>query len=306
MSKKRAITVRENVISIISHNNNDYISITDMIRHMPNSHLIIGNWLRNKNTIEYLGLWEQLNNPGFKLLNFEEFKNEAGTNRFSLSPQQWIKNTDSIGIISKSGRYGGTYVHKDIAFEFAAWLDPSLKLYLIKEFQRLKELEGDKNHQEWNFRRTLAATNYRVHTDAIKEKLIPWGDTPQKSDVFIYAEEADLINLALFGLTARQWKEQYPKEVKEFKTIRDCADTHQLIILSNLESINAVLIRQGMGKKERFDIMRETVITQLESLRRSIVDPSAIESPNKKMLSIPPADNLGLLLENPIIKASDS
>jgi hypothetical protein len=228
---------------------------------------------------------------------FDEFKNDAGTNRFALSPQQWIKNTNAIGIISKSGRYGGTYVHKDIAFEFAAWLDPSLKLYLIKEFQRLKEIESDSNRLEWNFRRTLAATNYRVHTDAIKEKLIPWGDMPQKSDVFIYAEEADLINLALFGLTAKQWKEQYPKEVKEFKTIRDCADTHQLIILSNLESINAVLIRQGMGKKERFEIMRETVINQLESLRRSIVDPSAIESPNRKTLSIPPG-NSGLLLEN--------
>ena len=295
MGIKREIKVQDKVISIIGHNNNDYISITDMIRHLPNSHVIIGNWLRNKNTIEYLGLWEQLYNPDFKLLIFEEFKNEAGTNRFALSPQQWVKSTNAIGIISKSGRYGGTYVHKDIAFEFAAWLDPSLKLYLIKEFQRLKEIEGDKHQLEWNFRRSLAATNYRVHTDAVKEKLIPWGDTPQKSDVFIYAEEADLINLALFGLTAKQWKEQYPKEVKEFKTIRDCADTHQLIILSNLESINAVLIRQGMSKKERFEIMRETVITQLESLRRSLVNPSEIESPNRIILP----NNPGLLLENP-------
>ncbi|SFE03688.1 KilA-N domain-containing protein [Chitinophaga sp. CF118] len=284
MAKKREITVQDKIISVIDHHDVDYISLTDMVRQMPSSNIVIGNWLRKKDTIEYLGLWEQLYNPDFKPIEFEGFKNEAGTNRFALSPQQWIEKTNAIGLISKSGRYGGTYAHKDIAFEFGAWINPSFKLYLIKEFQRLKEIEGDKSKLEWNFRRSLAATNYRIQTDAIKETLIPWGDTPQKNDVYIYAEEADLVNLALFGITSKQWKEKYPEEAFHHKNIRDSVDTNRLIVLSNLESLNAILIRKGMGKMERFDMLRETATNQLISLNKSVKDPLAIESPNQKKI----------------------
>ncbi|MRG43728.1 hypothetical protein GFS24_01315 [Chitinophaga sp. SYP-B3965] len=177
-------------------------------------------------------------------------KSQAGLNSFKISVKEWSAKTNAIGLIAKAGRYGGTYAHKDIAFEFGSWINPTFKLYLIKEFQRLKEIESNTHYLEWSFRRSLAATNYRIHTDAIKEKLIPWEDTPQKSDVYIYAEEADLINLALFGLTAKQWREQYIKETSECNTIRDSADTHRLIVLSNLENLNAVWIRQGVGQKE--------------------------------------------------------
>jgi hypothetical protein len=281
MVKKRAINVQDKVISVIDHQGDDYISITDMVRPMPKIDLVIGNWLRKKDTIEYLGLWEQLYNPDFKPLEFEGFRNDAGTNRFTLSPQQWIEKTNAIGLISKSGRYGGTYAHKDIAFEFGAWISASFKLYLIKEFQRLKDVEGSKEHLEWNFRRSLAATNYRIQTDAIKETLITWGDTPQKKDVYVYAEEADLVNLALFGITSKQWKEQYPKETLEGKNIRDIADTNRLIVLSNLESLNAILIRKGVEKMERFELLRETATNQLQSLT-GIAKTAAIESPHKE------------------------
>lgn len=253
-----------------------------MVRNMTNSHIVISNWLRRKDTIEFLGMWEQLHNTNFKLIIFDEFKNQAGTNRFSLSPQQWIEKTSAIGIISKSGRYGGTYAHKDIAFEFGTWISPAFKLYLIKEFQRLKEEESNANHLEWNFRRSLAATNYRIHTDAIRDKLIPWADEPQKSDILIYAEEADLINLALFGLTAKQWKEKYPEESDKYMNIRDCADTNRLIVLSNLESLNAALIRGNMSKEERFKVLRENAITQLQSLNKLKVDFQALENPNRR------------------------
>jgi hypothetical protein len=282
MVKKREITVQDRVISVISHRNDDYLSLTDMIRHLPNNNLIIANWLRKKDTIEYLGLWEQLYNPDFKLFEFEEFKIASGTNRFSLSPQQWIEKTNAIGLVSKSGRYGGTYAHKDIAFEFGAWISASFKLYLIKEFQRLKEIEGDKNQQEWNFRRSLAATNYKIHTDAIKEVLIPWADVPQKSEVFIYAEEADLINLALFGITAKQWKEKFPEGTGSLKNIRDSADTNRLIVLSNLESLNAMLVRQGIEKIKRYEMLRETAVNQLRSLNKIVNAPANIESPHAK------------------------
>lgn len=282
MVKKRAINVQDKVISVIDHQGDDYISITDMVRDMPNNNVIIGNWLRKKDTIEYLGLWEQLYNSDFKLIDFDEFKNEAGTNRFTLSPQQWVERTGAIGIISKSGRYGGTFAHKDIAFEFGAWISASFKLYLIKEFQRLKEVEGNKDNLEWNFRRSLAATNYRIQTDAIKETLIPWGDTPQKKDVYVYAEEADLVNLALFGITSKQWKEEYPEQALQCKSIRDIADTNRLIVLSNLESLNATLIRKGVDKMERFEMLRETATSQLLSLARATKEIAAIESAEKK------------------------
>jgi hypothetical protein len=198
--------------------------------------------------------------------------------------KEFAQKTNAIGLIAKAGRYGGTYAHKDIAFEFGTWISPSFKLYLIKEFQRLKEMEGNAQNLEWNFRRSLAATNYRIQTDAIKENLIPWGDTSQKIDVYIYAEEAELVNLALFGITSKQWKEKYPQKAAHYKNIRDFIDTNRLIVLSNLESLNAMLIRRGTDKMERYEILRETAISQLTSLNRMVKDPVTIESPHQKIL----------------------
>lgn len=284
MAKKREINVQNIPIAVVDHNNSDYISITDMIK-AKKGNFFVEHWLRNRNTVEFLGIWESINNPNFNYVEFDVIKSHAGLNSFKISVKEWAAKTNAIGLIAKAGRYGGTYAHKDIAFEFGSWISPAFKLYLIKEFQRLKEIESNTHQLEWNFRRSLAATNYRIQTDAIKEKLIPWGDTPQKSDVYIYAEEADLVNLALFGLTAKQWKEQYPEIASGHKTIRDCADTHSLIVLSNLENLNAVWIRQGVGKKERYEMMREAAIDQLASLQKYLAAPSTIESPNKKKMS---------------------
>ncbi|WP_423734983.1 KilA-N domain-containing protein [Chitinophaga caseinilytica] len=281
MAKKKVITVDRTIISVVHHNNIDYISITDMLKAKEGD-FFISDWLRNRNTIEFLSIWESINNPGFNYGECAIIKSQAGLNNYKLSVKEWVEKTNAVGLLAKPGRYGGTYAHRDIAFEFGAWISPSFKLYLIKEFQRLKEIESDTHQLEWNFRRSLAATNYRIHTDAIKEKLIPWADTPQKSDVFIYAEEADLINLALFGLTAKQWREQHSEDVSGCRTIRECADTHRLIVLSNLENLNAVWIRQGIGKKERYEMMREAATSQLASLQKCLPDPSAIESPRRK------------------------
>lgn len=284
MLKNRIINVQGHGINVSQFNNEDFICITDMAKTKEGDSRaidVIKNWLRNRNTIEFLGAWESINNPNFKVEKFDHLRNQAGLNAFVLNPQTWIEMTGAIGLISRSGRYGGTYAHKDIAFEFGSWLNPTFKLYLIKEFQRLKEIESDTHHIQWNLRRSIAATNYRIHTDAIKEKLIPWGDLPQKGETYIYAEEADLINLALFGITAKQWKERFPEEAKEFKNLRDLADTHQLIVLSNLESLNSVLIRNDIEKQKRFEMMRETAISQLESLKKTLPDPAAIVSPNR-------------------------
>jgi hypothetical protein len=220
----------------------------------------------------------------FKLIEFDELKSEAGTNRFTLSPQQWIKKTGAIGLYAKSGRYGGTYAHKDVAFEFAAWISPQFKLYLIKEFQRLKEEQNDKTNTEWNVRRILAATNYRIHTDAIKEGLIPWAYMSNKPDHLVYADEAELLNLALFGITSSQWKKQYPEDAAACKNLRDHADTTQLIVLSNLESMNAMLIRNGIKDAgKRFGILRNEALKQLESLNKITKSRSITGSrPNKQ------------------------
>jgi hypothetical protein len=283
MVKKREITVQDNVISVINHNNEDYISLTDMVRAKEGD-FFIEHWLRNRNTVEFLGIWESINNPNFNYVEFDGIKIQAGLNSFSMSVKEFSQKTGAIGLIARAGRYGGTYAHKDIAFEFGTWISPAFKLYLIKEFQRLKEAEGSVNNLEWNFRRSLAATNYRIQTDAIKEKLIPWGDTPQKSDVYIYAEEAELVNLALFGITSKQWKEKYPKEAGKYKNIRDLIDTNRLIVLSNLESLNAMLIRRGTDKMERFEMLREAATSQLTSLNKMVKDPVTIESPHKRKL----------------------
>ena len=250
-------------IRVSSTNESDYISLTDIAKYRsddPNA--VIQNWLRNRNTIEFLGLWEKLNNPNFKPLEFEGFKKEAGLNAFTLSPKKWIESTNAIGIISKSGRYGGTYAHTDIAFEFASWISPEFKLYIIKDYQRLKADESHVKQIDWNIKREIAKSNYKIHTDAIKEKLIlPTLSNAQISHT--YASEADIINVALFGITAKDWRKMNPDAKGN---IRDTATIEQLIVLSNLESMNAVFIREGLSQSERLFRLNQIAIFQLQSL----------------------------------------
>lgn len=262
--KQTSIEVQGTAIAIVSVNNQDYISLTDIARHRNQQEpfSIINNWMRGRSTIEFLGLWEKLSNPGFKPLEFERFRNEAGSNYFVLSPQRWIEATQAIGIISKSGRYGGTYAHREIAFEFASWISSEFKLYLIKEFQRLKDEENNRLQLDWNLQRTLAKINYRIHTDAIKETLIPPAVTPAQANL-VYASEADMLNVALFGQTAKQWRDAHP-EAKG--NVRDGATLEQLVVLTNLESLNSVLVRQGLPAPERLLKLNEIAITQMRTL----------------------------------------
>ena len=218
--------------------------------------------MRNRNTVELLGFWETIYNPNFKPLEFEGFRKQAGLNSFVLTPKKWIETTNAIGIVSKSGRYGGTFAHKDIALEFASWISIEFKLFVIKEFQRLKEVENNRMQLEWNLQRTISKINYRIHTDAIKENLIPVAINKAQIN-FIYADEADLLNVALFGITAKQWREQNPTEKGN---IRDEATIEQLVVLSNIESINALLISQGLAQKERLIQLNKVAIAQMKSL----------------------------------------
>lgn len=262
--KNRTINVKGSEIAVSRKEHDDYISLTDIARYRDaeRTDYIIQNWLRNRNTIEFLGIWEQLNNPGFKPIEFDGFRKQAGLNSFVLTAKRWIEQTGAIGLISKAGRYGGTYAHKDIAFEFAAWISVEFKLYLIKEFQRLKEEESQALSLEWNLQRTLAKINYRIHTDAVKEKLIPPRLTKARITA-IYANEADLLNVALFGVTAREWRDANPDKEGN---IRDHASLEQLVVLSNLESINSVLIHQGILQAGRLTQLNEIAITQMKSL----------------------------------------
>lgn len=246
----------------------DYISLTDMARHKnpiaPKD--VVKNWLRLRSTIDFLGLWEELNNPNFKGVEFDSFKIHAGENAFTLSPQQWVKATNAIGIVSKSGRYGGgTYAHKDIAFEFASWLSPEFKLYIIKDYQRLKEDEGHRLALDWNVKRILAKANYRIHTDAIKMNLIP-PELPRVQQGYVYADEADVLNVALFGKTAKQWKQENPGTKGN---MRDFASIEQLLVLANLENINALLIEQGIPQQERLEKLHATALYQIETITDS-------------------------------------
>jgi hypothetical protein len=264
MAKNKTINVKGTEIVVISSHDNDYISLTDIARYKdPNrTDYIIQNWLRNRNTIELLGFWEMLYNPDFKPIEFDGFKKQAGLNSFTLTAKQWIEKTNAIGIISRSGRYGGTFAHRDIALEFASWISIEFKLFLIKEFQRLKTDENDRLKLEWNLQRTLAKVNYHIHTDAIKENLIPPELTKQQIN-FIYANEADMLNVALFGMTAKQWRDENPKAEGN---IRDAASIEQLVVLSNMESINAVLIHQGLPQNERLMQLNKIAIAQMKSL----------------------------------------
>jgi len=254
------INVEGSEISIIAIDDKDYISLTDMVRNIENGLALIEKWLRNKNTIEFLGIWEEMYNPDFNSLEFEGIKNEAGLNRFVLSVKQWVEKTNSIGIVAKAGRYGGTYAHKDIAFEFASWVSPYFKLYLIKEFERLKEEEQKK--LGWDIKRNLAKINYRIHTDAIKNNLIP-EKLPKEKINFIYANEADILNMALFGMTAKEWRDENPNLKGN---IRDYADISQLVCLSNLENLNALFINEGMKQSDRLEKLNSIAIEQMKIL----------------------------------------
>jgi hypothetical protein len=260
MAKKKTISIEGREITILPQDKADFISLTDMARSQLQEVVII-KWLSLKSTIEYLGEWEALYNPDFNYTEFGTIKNSAGSNNYVLSVKQWIESTNAIGLTAKAGRYGGTYGHKDIAFHFGMWISPKFQLLLVKEYQRLKEDESNRLQLEWNLQRTLSKINYKIHTDAIKEIIVP---TLSKSQInFVYANEADLLNVALFGLTAKQWKENNPDAKGN---MRDDASIEQLVVLSNMESINALLIEQGLPQKERLIQLNKVAITQLKSL----------------------------------------
>ncbi|MCL2646941.1 MAG: GNAT family N-acetyltransferase [Phycisphaerales bacterium] len=260
------LTVLDTTIAYYSRNENDYICLTDMARYRDaeRTNYIIQNWMRNRSTIEFLGLWEQLNNPDFKGIEFDAFRNQAGLNSFTLTPKLWIEKTAAVGLISKAGRYGGTYAHKDIAFEFASWLSVEFKLYLIKEFQRLKETEAAQ--LGWDIKRNLVKINYRIHTDAVKRHLIPAAVTEAQA-AFVYASEADLLNMALFGITTAEWRRTNPDKDGN---LRDYADVAQLVCLSNLENLNALFIKEGLPQSERLIRLNVIAIHQMTLLS---VDP---------------------------------
>ena len=262
MGKLRVLGIE---ISYYQQNESDYICLTDMVKNIENGLALIEKWLRNKNTIEFLGIWEEMYNPDFNSPEFEGIKNQAGLNRFILSVKQWVGKTNSRGIIAKAGRYGGTYAHKDIAFEFASWISPKFKLYLIKEFQRLKEAE----HKQlgWDIRRNLAKINYRIHTDAVKENLVP-PELSARQTSLVYATEADVLNMALFGMTAKDWRDKNPGRKGN---VRDDADMSQLVCLSNLENLNALFIRENAPQAERLRKLNQIAIHQMKLLTN---DPS--------------------------------
>jgi len=264
MAKNKKINVQGVDIVLYEDNSSDFISLTDIARYRDSerSDYLLQNWLRNRSTIEYIGLWEKFNNPDFNSIEFDGIKNQAGSNSFSLTPKRWIEETNAIGIVSKTGRYGGTFAHKDIAFEFATWLSAEFKFFLIKEFQRLKDDENNRLNLEWNLQRTISKINYQIHTDAIKANLIPKEITKLQSG-FVYANEADLLNVALFGITAKEWRDKNPEKKGN---IRDEATLEQLVVLSNMESINALFIQQNLSQHERLVQLNKVAITQMKSL----------------------------------------
>lgn len=253
------ILVKDTEVSVIKVNNEDYISLTDMLK-AKDGDFFFSNWLRNRNTIEFLGIWEKLNNPAFNCAEFDIIKSQAGLNSYRLSAKEWMEKTNAVGIVAKAGRYGGTYAHKDIAFEFAMWVSPEFKVYLIREFQRLKEQE--QAQLGWSAKRELSKINYRIHTDAIKQNLIP-AEVTKKQAGIIYANEADVLNVAMFGKTAKMWREQHP-ELKG--NIRDYATINELICLSNMENLNSVFIRQGIPQGERLVMLNRIAIQQMKVL----------------------------------------
>ncbi len=269
LNMKKSLIIQNTPVNIFQKEKDDYISLTDIAkRKNPESPAdVVKNWMRSRSTIDFLGLWEQINeNLNFKLVEFDQFKNNAGENSFVLSPAKWISTTNAVGIISKSGRGGGTFAHKDIAFEFASWISAEFKLYLIKEFQRLKEEENSTKNLHWNAKRMLTKMNYQIHTDSIAKHIVPNLITKTQK-VFVYAYEADILNIALFGKTAKQWRDENPKKEGN---IRDYADIRQLVCLANLESLNSEFIRQNLSQSQRLEKLNEIAIIQMKSLAENV------------------------------------
>ncbi|WPR72766.1 KilA-N domain-containing protein [Flavobacterium sp. NG2] len=264
MAKNKKIEVQGKEIRIIVDNENEFISITDMLK-AKDGDFFVSDWLRNRNTVEYLGIWESVYNPNFNYGEFAIIKSQAGLNSYKLSVKDWVEKTNAIGLKATTGRYGGTFAHPDIAFEFGMWISPQFKIYLIKEFQRLKADENNRLQLEWNLQRTISKINYRIHTDAIKENLIPKEITNHQSNL-VYANEADLLNVALFGITAKEWREANSEKKGN---IRDFTSLEQLVVLSNLESINALLIQQGLSQSDRLLQLNKVAIAQMKSLIES-------------------------------------
>lgn len=287
MAPTKKILVNDVEITISEQKDrDDYICLTDMahFRDKERTNYIIQNWMRLRSTIEFLGLWEHINNPDFKGIEFDAFRNSSGLNSFTLTPKQWIEKTNAIGIISKPGRYGGTYTHKDIAFEFGTWLSPAFKLYLIKEYQRLKEAESHPMLGEWNVKRILSKVNYTLHTDAVKSFVIPKVNVEQA--LYAYADKADMLNLALWGCTAKQWREANPTYAAQGMNVRDTASINELVVLSNLESLNAELLKREVSKSDRFRMLYRIATEQLHHLNAIEADKKfkAIEHNEKNLL----------------------
>lgn len=287
MAPTKKILVNDVEITISEQKDrDDYICLTDMahFRDKERTNYIIQNWMRLRSTIEFLGLWEHINNPDFKGIEFDAFRNSSGLNSFTLTPKQWIEKTNAIGIISKPGRYGGTYAHKDIAFEFGTWLSPAFKLYLIKEYQRLKEAESHPMLGEWNVKRILSKVNYTLHTDAVKSFVIPKVNVEQA--LYAYADEADMLNLALWGCTAKQWREANPTYAAQGMNVRNTASINELVVLSNLESLNAELLKREVSKSDRFRMLYRIATEQLHHLNAIEADKKfkAIEHNEKNLL----------------------
>ncbi len=264
MAKRSSVKVKEVEVSVITQQSTDYISLTDMTKGFKEGSGLIGKWITNKNTLEYLGTWEKVNNSGFNYPEFGVIEQEAGVNRFIMSVGQWIDRTEAKGLIVKAGRYGGTYAHQDIAFHFAMWLSPEFQIYLVKEFQRLKQQEQKSLY--WNVKRSLTKINYRIHTDAVKEHLIPENLSPQQIN-YVYANEADVLNMALFGVTAKQWRDENPGKDGN---IRDYANVGQLVCLANLENLNAVWIEEGFSQPDRLQRLNQVAIQQMKLLTRDV------------------------------------
>ena len=264
MAKNKKLFVEGQEINVLLNNDREYISLTDMLK-AKDGDFFISDWLRNRNTVEYLGIWESVYNPHFNYGEFAIIKSLAGLNNYKLSVKEWVEKTNAVGLKAATGRYGGTYAHPDIAFEFGMWISPQFKIYLVKEFQRLKAEENNRLQLDWNLQRTLAKVNYQIRTDAIKESLIPQKVTRQQANL-VYASEADLLNVALFGMTAKEWRDA---NSRKDGNIRDYATLEQLVVLSNMESINALLIQQGLPQNERLIHLNKTAITQMKSLMQS-------------------------------------
>lgn len=290
------IKVKDIEITFIQQNEQEYICLTDMAKGFEGGEILIDNWLRNKNTIEFLGVWERLNNDKFNPVEFDGIMQVVGLNRVRVSVKQWNEKVGGIGIIARAGKYGGTYAHRDIAFHFAMWLSPEFQLLIVKEFQRLKEDEQERLNSSWDFKRYLSKVNYKIHTNAVKDYLIPISTFPEDKQWIVYAEEADVINMALFGKTAKKWREENPKLILEgAHNMRDIASTHQLVVLANMENYNSILIKQGVTKAERFKLLRNLAIEQLTILAKESKPYTPLKSTTgefdqqlKGLLSVPP------------------